>query len=113
MTLDSNVPLPWVWDQTVGSALDRTATLFPDRDASGPCSKSVQVHHPGPGRSPSAITRLSRGKRSEAQCREVDAATSGQRDSTIDTKFDPLNGLPTTRVATSAMARASRSSWSR
>ena len=33
MTLDSNVPFPWVWDQTVGSALDRTATLFPDLDA--------------------------------------------------------------------------------
>ncbi len=33
MTRDSTVPLPWVWDQTVGSALDRTAALFPDHDA--------------------------------------------------------------------------------
>ena len=24
---------PWVWDQTVGSALDRTAARFPDHDA--------------------------------------------------------------------------------
>ena len=33
MTHDSTAPLPWVWDQTVGSALDRTAALFPDHDA--------------------------------------------------------------------------------
>ena len=47
------------------------------------------------------------------QSRELAAATSGQSDSTIDTKFEPLNGLPTTSVATSAMARASCSSCSR
>jgi fatty-acyl-CoA synthase len=33
MTHDANTPLPWVWDQTVGSALGRTAALFPDHDA--------------------------------------------------------------------------------
>ena len=33
MTVDSAVPLPWVWDQTVGSVLDRTAAQFPDHDA--------------------------------------------------------------------------------
>ena len=33
MTHDACSPLPWVWDQTVGSALDRTAALFPDHDA--------------------------------------------------------------------------------
>ncbi len=33
MTHDSAIPLPWVWDQTVGSALDRTAAQFPDHDA--------------------------------------------------------------------------------
>jgi fatty-acyl-CoA synthase len=33
MTHDASSPLPWVWDQTVGSALDRTAALFPDHDA--------------------------------------------------------------------------------
>ena len=33
MTHDTAAPLPWVWDQTVGSALDRTAALFGDLDA--------------------------------------------------------------------------------
>ena len=33
MTNDSASPRPWVWDQTVGSALDRTAARFPDHDA--------------------------------------------------------------------------------
>jgi fatty-acyl-CoA synthase len=33
MTHDSTAPLPWVWDQTVGSALGRTAALFPAHDA--------------------------------------------------------------------------------
>ena len=28
-----SAPLPWVWDQTVGSVLDRTAAQFPDHDA--------------------------------------------------------------------------------
>lgn len=33
MTHDSTLPVPWVWDQTVGEALDHTAARFPDRDA--------------------------------------------------------------------------------
>ena len=33
MTNESTEPLPWVWDQTVGSVLDRTAAQFPDHDA--------------------------------------------------------------------------------
>ncbi len=33
MTKQSARSLPWVWDQTVGSALDHTAAQFPDRDA--------------------------------------------------------------------------------
>jgi fatty-acyl-CoA synthase len=33
MTNDSNLPVPWVWDQTVGAALDHTAARFPDHDA--------------------------------------------------------------------------------
>ena len=33
------------------------------------------------------------------------AATSGQSDSTIETKFEPLNGLPTISVVTSAMRK--------
>jgi fatty-acyl-CoA synthase len=33
MTHDSSSPSPWVWDQTVGSALDHTAARFPAHDA--------------------------------------------------------------------------------
>jgi fatty-acyl-CoA synthase len=33
MIPDATPALPWVWDQTVGSALDRTAWLYPDHDA--------------------------------------------------------------------------------
>ena len=41
------------------------------------------------------IRRWSRGNWAEDQSRAVAAATSGQSDSTMATKFDPLNGLPT------------------
>ena len=71
------------------------------------------MHQAGPGRPPSAITRFKRGNRVDDQSRELASATSGQSDSTIDTKFEPLNGLPTTSVAISAMARASCSSCNR
>jgi fatty-acyl-CoA synthase len=33
MTQDIAASLPWVWDRTVGSVLERTAELYPDRDA--------------------------------------------------------------------------------
>jgi len=33
MTVDAALSLPWVWEQTVGSVLNRTAELDPDRDA--------------------------------------------------------------------------------
>jgi fatty-acyl-CoA synthase len=33
MTNDFTSPIPWVWDQTVGSALDQTAARFPEHDA--------------------------------------------------------------------------------
>ena len=33
MIQDAALSLPWVWEQTVGSVLDRTAELYPDRDA--------------------------------------------------------------------------------
>ena len=78
--------------------------------ARGPVSPSAQVHQPGPGRSPSAINRFRRGNRALVQSREEAAATSGQSDSTIETKFEPLNGLPAIRVVTSAMSSASESS---
>jgi len=33
MTRDAAAPIPWVWEQTVGSVLDCTAGLYPDQDA--------------------------------------------------------------------------------
>jgi len=33
MIQDTMSSLPWVWEETVGSVLDRTAELYPDRDA--------------------------------------------------------------------------------
>jgi fatty-acyl-CoA synthase len=33
MTYDTGSAVPWIWDETVGGALDRTAALFPDHDA--------------------------------------------------------------------------------
>jgi fatty-acyl-CoA synthase len=33
MTLDTAASLPWVWDQTIGSVLERTAQRYSDRDA--------------------------------------------------------------------------------
>ena len=61
----------------------------------------------GAGPVPIAINRLRRGNRAVDQSGEDAAATSGQSVSTIETKFEPLNGLPTTSVATSAMLSAS------
>ncbi len=33
MAQDTGTSLPWVVDETVGSVLERTAGLYPDRDA--------------------------------------------------------------------------------